>query len=113
MPLLLKGRLQSNYKFVLKVEVLYADIPAKNDLFQKFMFWPPEAKRYKYLTISFTPVFTFKQSRPYSYSDWLNLTFSQKIANNKLGVTLACEDINFQAHKIVSLVISQLLRIMC
>ena len=44
----LKGRLQSNYKFVLKVEVLYADIPAKNDFSQKFMFWPPEAKRYKY-----------------------------------------------------------------
>ena len=49
-----KGRLQSKYKFVLKVEVLYADIPAKNDFFQKFMFWPPEAKRYKYLTIMAT-----------------------------------------------------------
>ena len=51
---ILKGRLQSKYKFVLKVEVLYADIPAKNDFFQKFMFWPPEAKRYKYLTIMAT-----------------------------------------------------------
>ena len=49
--ILFKGRLQSKYKFVLKVEVLYADIPAKNDFSQKFMFWPPEAKRYKYLTI--------------------------------------------------------------
>ena len=35
---LLKGRLQSKYKFVLKAAFLYADIPAKTNFSEKFMF---------------------------------------------------------------------------
>ena len=34
----LKGRLQSKYKFVLKAAFLYADIPAKTNFSEKFMF---------------------------------------------------------------------------
>ena len=35
---LFKGRLQSKYKFVLKAAFLYADIPAKTNFSEKFMF---------------------------------------------------------------------------
>ena len=35
---ILKGRLQSKYKFVLKAAFLYADIPAKTNFSEKFMF---------------------------------------------------------------------------
>ena len=35
---LLKGRLQSKYKFVLKTAFLNVDIPAKTNFSEKFMF---------------------------------------------------------------------------
>ena len=34
----IKGRLHSKYKFVLKAAFLYADIPAKTNFSEKFMF---------------------------------------------------------------------------
>ena len=34
----IKGRLQSEYKFFLKAAFLYADIPAKTNFSEKFMF---------------------------------------------------------------------------
>ena len=49
-----KERPKVDPEFVLNVAFLYTDIPAKNNFSQKFMFWPPEAKRYKYLTIMAT-----------------------------------------------------------
>ena len=48
--LLLKGRLQCKYKFVLKVAFLFTDIPAENIFSEKSVSHPPGVMRYNYLT---------------------------------------------------------------
>ena len=84
-----KGTLQSKYKFVLKVEDLYADIPAINDFSQKFMFWPPEAKRYKYLTIIATDPPTHDNRSSHSWQQILLLMTTDPATHDNKSCALS------------------------